>query len=56
MDFILWWLDEHYIASTIFTPGITLAWCFYKGLILRGIIAFIFLGRIIIKFRGERNE
>lgn len=49
--FIQWWFDTHYIASTIFTPSITLAWCFYKGLALRGVIAFLLMGGI--SFRGR---
>lgn len=41
MDFITWWLDKHYIWSTVLTPEIVLAWAFYKGLVGRGIAAFL---------------
>jgi hypothetical protein len=48
--FITWWFEKHFIWSTLLTPGMTLAWCFYKGLVLRGIVAgFLtaaFLGRM----------
>ena len=44
MEFITWWFDSHYIVSTIFTPGMALAWCVYKGLVFRGIVAFLILG------------
>jgi len=41
MDFIEWWFDKHYIISTLITPGFTLAWCGFKGLVGRGIIALL---------------
>jgi hypothetical protein len=50
-NFIQWWFDTHFIASTIFTPAMTLGWCFYKGLVARGIIAFLLMGGIFLKFR-----
>jgi hypothetical protein len=37
--FITWWFEKHFIWSTLLTPGMTLAWCFYKGLVLRGIVS-----------------
>lgn len=40
MDFITWWFDHHYIVSTIMTPGLSLAWCVYKGLVVRALFAF----------------
>lgn len=51
MEFITWWFDTHYIASTLFTPALTLAWCCYKGLLLRGIIVFIL--SVGFAFKGE---
>lgn len=39
MDFLEWWLSEHYLLSTIFTPALTLLWCIFKGLVARGLIA-----------------
>jgi hypothetical protein len=46
IDFISWWFDEHYIISTLITPGFTLAWCGFKGLIMRGIISLLVWGII----------
>ena len=43
MDFINWWFDQHYILSTAFTPGMTLAWCGFKGLFWRGVVALLIL-------------
>lgn len=40
-DFITWLFDKHYIASTIFLPWFTFFWCCYKGLVIRGIVAFL---------------
>jgi hypothetical protein len=37
--FITWWFEKHFIWSTLLTPGMTLAWCFYKELLWRGIVA-----------------
>ncbi len=44
MDFITWWFQEHYIISTIITPGLTLVWCGFNGLLVRGIITFFIWG------------
>jgi hypothetical protein len=43
--FFMWWLEEHYILSTIFTPLITMLWCIFKGeFVWRGLVAmFIWL-------------
>lgn len=41
MEFLTWWFDSHYIISTIFTPGLTLAWCMFKEIVGRGIVAFL---------------
>lgn len=41
MEFITWWFETHYIASTLFTPGLTLAWCIFKGLFWRGVVACV---------------
>ncbi|MBF0398794.1 MAG: hypothetical protein HQK78_18600 [Desulfobacterales bacterium] len=43
MDFIHWWFEKHYVWSTIFTPLLTIIWCCYKKLFIRGIIAVGFL-------------
>jgi hypothetical protein len=45
-DFITWWFDTHYIWSTLLTPAMTLAWCCWKGVVVRGSIAFICMGGI----------
>jgi len=38
--FFIWWLEEHYILSTILTPFITMIWCIFKGeFIWRGLAA-----------------
>lgn len=44
MDFINWIFDKHYILSTLFFSGLSLLWCVYKGLVLRGIICSLILG------------
>ncbi len=39
MDFINWWLDTHYIWSSILTPGLSVLWCIFKGgSVMRAII------------------
>lgn len=41
-NFFLWWFEEHYILSTIFTPFVVMLWCIFKGeFICRGLIALI---------------
>lgn len=44
MEFIEWYLDKHYIISTLLTPILALIWAVYKGLVLRGIVAFMLCG------------
>lgn len=40
--FFMWWLEEHYIWSTILTPFITFMWCVFKGdATVRAIVAFV---------------
>lgn len=46
MEFITWWFDTHYIASTLLTPGATVIWCMYEDLFLRGMLAFLFIVKI----------
>jgi hypothetical protein len=48
MDFINWWFDQHYIVSTLLTPVMSLAWCFYQELIFRGIISGILSGILVL--------
>jgi len=43
MDFITWWFNHHYVVSTLLTPFMTLAWVFYKGLVIRGIFTVIWI-------------
>jgi hypothetical protein len=50
MGFVVWWFDKHSFWSTVLTPGMTLAWCFYKGLVWRGIVA----GFLTAAFLGSR--
>jgi hypothetical protein len=41
-QFFMWWLNDHYILSTIFTPFLTLIWCiFTDNFLFRGLIALI---------------
>ena len=49
MDFIDWVFDKHYILSTIFIPGLSFWWCVYKGLVIRGVIAFILMSLTAVK-------
>ena len=49
MDFIIWWFGDHYVLSTIFTPGLSFGWCIYNGLVIRGIISFILMGLAVSK-------
>lgn len=38
--FFMWWLEDHYILSTLLTPFITMIWCIFKGEALwRGLAA-----------------
>ena len=46
VDFLSWWIEKHYIWSTILTPQITLAWALYKGLWIRGIMSVLFGGLV----------
>lgn len=39
MDFIAWWFDDHFILSTVFTPALSVAWCAYNEIVIRGIIS-----------------
>ncbi len=40
--FFMWWLEEHYIWSTILTPAMTTLWCIFKDDFLpRGVVACI---------------
>ena len=49
MEFITWWFGTHYIASTIFTPGLTFAWCiFAKASLIRLVISFMLALGVII--------
>lgn len=41
MEFLEWWFTEHYILATLFTAKFTLIWAVYKGLVVRGIVAFL---------------
>jgi len=43
MDFLAWWFMKHYIISTLLTPGMTLAWAIYKGLVVRALVAFFLM-------------
>jgi len=52
MEFIEWWFDTHYIASTIFTPALSFAWACWKGLLLRGVAAVLCGGLSVGIFRG----
>ena len=53
VDFIYWWFDEHYIVSTLLTPVMTLAWCVYKELIIRGIISGVLVISLVMGFLGS---
>jgi hypothetical protein len=53
MEFIEWWFTKHWIASTFFTPAMTLAWACYKGLVVRGIVAFLLMGAITIRVKSQ---
>jgi len=38
--FFIWWLEDHYVWSTLLTPFITMIWCIFKGeFIWRGLVA-----------------
>lgn len=50
MDFINWWFGEHWFWSTIITPHLCFAWCCFKGLFWRGVVAFILSGFIVFSF------
>lgn len=42
MDFITWWFTEHWILSTLFTPGFTFLWCVFKGdMFVRTVISLL---------------
>ena len=41
MDFVSWWFDQHFIVSTICTPLLTVAWCTYNEILVRGVAAFL---------------
>jgi hypothetical protein len=57
MDFINWWLEEHFIISTIITPALSLAWSFYKGLFIRGIISGFLVCMVLYSvLNGHRHE
>ncbi len=38
MEFLTWWFDKHYIVSTLITTEMAIAWCVYKGLVVRGLV------------------
>ncbi len=53
--FITWWFEKHWFWSTVLTPGMTLAWCFYKGLVWRGIVAgFLVAACFLSKCGGSK--
>ncbi len=56
MDFVSWWFGEHWFWSTLLTPALTFAWCCYKGLVVRGIIAFFLAGFITIGLSSKRER
>jgi hypothetical protein len=39
--FWLWWMEEHYVWSTILTPFLVFIWCIFKEEAGRAVIAFI---------------
>jgi hypothetical protein len=53
MDFITWLFEKHDVLSTVFFPLITLAWCIFKGEVLRG-IACVFL--LFLKLVGNDKK
>lgn len=55
-DFITWWFEEHWFWSTIITAPLAFAWCCYKGLVLRGIMAFLLSGFITFRFVPSRRD
>lgn len=55
MDFITWWFDEHYIWSTLLTPTVTFAWCIFKGEVIRGVIAFLWMMSFTtVRYRSKK--
>ena len=52
-EFLSWWIEKHYIWSTLLTPQITLAWAFYQGLWMRGIMSVLCGGFTIMGSRSK---
>lgn len=58
IDFISWWFDTHYIASTIFTPFTTWMWLLYtEGNTWRMIISSLLsIGEFLCIFMRTGNN
>jgi hypothetical protein len=56
MEFLEWWFTEHYIWSTLLTSKFTFIWAIYKGLVIRGAVAFILMLLGSIKFGGDNES